>query len=366
VPFTLSGYVGRTFLAWVAVVFGILLAVVMLFDVIELLRRASNKDAATLGLIAQMAIYKAPNVALKLIPFAVLFGTMTAFWRLTRSQELIVARSAGVSIWQILAPALMLAAAIGVIATTLINPISATMLSGFEAIENRVLKGRNSVLAVSDGGVWLRQAEQNGHSVIHAQRVGQGDLTMLEVIIFLFEKQVDGDDQFVGRIDAERAYLQPGYWQIENGWITGPDREARRIETMQVPTDLTIGKIQDSFASPQSMSFWSLPGFIDALQASGFSAHRHRLQLHRLLADPLLLCAMVLVAAPFSLRMTRRGGAALLAGMGLFSGFLIYFMSDVVYALGLSGSIPAAIAAWTPAAVSSMLGIALLLHLEDG
>lgn len=365
-PLTLSFYIGRTFLMWVLAVFGILLAVVMLFDVIELLRRSSNKDAATLSLIAQMALYKMPAVALKLVPFAVLFGTMTAFWRLTRSQELIVARSAGVSIWQILSPALLLASGIGIVATTVLNPVSATLLSGFETIENRVLKGRNAVLAVSSGGVWLRQAEQAGHSVIHARRVGSGDLTMLNVIIFLFERQVGGGDRFVGRIDAEQAMLMPGYWQIENGWVTGPDQEPRWIDAMQVDTHLTLEKIQDSFASPETMSFWTLPGFIDALQASGFSAHRHRLQLHRLLADPLLLCAMVLVAAPFSLRMTRRGGAAMLAGLGLFSGFLIYFLSDVVYALGLSASIPAAIAAWTPAAVSSMLGIALLLHLEDG
>ena len=42
------------------------------------------------------------------------------------------------------------------------------------------------------------------------------------------------------------------------------------------------------------------------LERSGFSALRHRLYWHSLLAAPLLLCAMVLIAATFTLRQTRR------------------------------------------------------------
>jgi lipopolysaccharide export system permease protein len=41
-------------------------------------------------------------------------------------------------------------------------------------------------------------------------------------------------------------------------------------------------------------------------------------------------------------------------------------MSNVVYALGLSSSIPVVLAAWTPAGVSMLLGVSTLLHLEDG
>ena len=87
---------------------------------------------------------------------------------------------------------------------------------------------------------------------------------------------------------------------------------------------------------------------------------------HGLLALPVLLCAMVLIAATFSLRQTRRGGTVYLVIGGVISGFLLYFMSNVVYALGLSASVPVVLAAWSPAGVSTFLGVSLLLHLEDG
>jgi lipopolysaccharide export system permease protein len=114
------------------------------------------------------------------------------------------------------------------------------------------------------------------------------------------------------------------------------------------------------------MSFWDLPGFIALLEQSGFPAQRHRLHFNVLLARPFLFCAMVLVAATFSLRMQRRGGATLMIVCGVVSGFLLYFLSDIVFALGLSAKLPVTLAAWTPTGVSLIFGISMLLHLEDG
>ena len=129
---------------------------------------------------------------------------------------------------------------------------------------------------------------------------------------------------------------------------------------------MTINQIQESFAPPETMSFWNLPGFIKTLEAAGFSAIKHRIHWHSILAIPMLLCAMVLIAATFSLRLTRRGGTGLLVVGGLFAGFFLFFMTDVVLALGMSGSIPVILAAWAPAGVFTLLGLAMLLHLEDG
>jgi len=51
---------------------------------------------------------------------------------------------------------------------------------------------------------------------------------------------------------------------------------------------------------------------------------------------------------------------------GVASGFLLYFVSDIVFALGLSTKIPVTLAAWTPTGESLIFGTSMLLHLEDG
>ena len=75
---------------------------------------------------------------------------------------------------------------------------------------------------------------------------------------------------------------------------------------------------------------------------------------------------MVLIAATFSLRMQRRGGAALMIAGGVATAFLLFFLSDIVFALGLSATVPVPLAAWTPAGIAMLMGSTLLLHLEDG
>src|SRR3546814_5301309 len=77
---------------------------------------------------------------------------------------------------------------------------------------------------------------------------------------------------------------------IENAWLSAPNRTAEFVKNYRLKTDLTITKIQDSFASPEAMSFWELPEFIATLEAAGFSGHRHRLHYYTLLVYPLLLC----------------------------------------------------------------------------
>ena len=148
--------------------------------------------------------------------------------------------------------------------------------------------------------------------------------------------------------------------------MSQPDLPTEHFAEYYLETELTIDSIRESFAAPESVSFWALPGFIEALEEAGFSAVRHRLHWNAILSSPLLLCAMVLIAATFSLRLIRQGKAGLVVVGGLITGFLLYFLSDVVFALGLSGSIPVVMAAWTPATVSTLLGLAMILHLEDG
>ena len=359
---TLSFYISRQFLLALAIVFGLFIVTAFVADTVELLRRGSGKEAAAFTLLIEMAVLRVPFMAQKVLPFAALIGAILTLTRLTRTQELVVARAAGVSVWQFLLPALAITFLIGAFVVTAFNPFASAMVSRFEQMEARYIQGKSSLLALSDAGIWLRQGDGLTTDVVHASRMIKETLTLHEVIIFQFQ----GNDRFVQRIDAAEATLGPGKWSLKDAVITGPDRPALILATHEVPTDLTLEQIENSFAPPETLSFWALPSFIRALEESGFSGVRHRLHWHAIMAIPLLLCAMVLVGATFSLRLNRRGGIWLLVLAGILTGFLLYFLSDLVLALGLSGKIPAWLAAWAPAGIFTLLGVASLFHLEDG
>lgn len=360
---TLSAYIARQFFVWFGGVFTAMVIITFLLDYLELIRRGGAKLQATLSLLFEMAALKLPHTAQEVLPFAILFGTMLAFWRLTRNNELVVARAAGVSVWQFLTPAVLVAFLIGLVAVTIFNPIASLTEAAYEKLESHVLRQGSDQLSLSDSGLWLRQSDRAGNQiVIHARKIVSRKLILDAVTLFFF----DDSTRFTSRVDAQTARLEKGDWVIENGVRWLPDEPPQPFDEMRLATTLTPRKIEESFASPDTMSFWDLPGFIALLEQSGFPAQRHRLHFNVLLARPFLLCAMVLVAATFSLRMQRRGGATLMIVGGVVSGFLLYFISDIVFALGLSTKIPVTLAAWTPTGVSLIFGASMLLHLEDG
>lgn len=360
----LSVYIGRAFLLSFLTIFLSFIGVIILFDAVEMLRRATSAEDADIVLVFQMVLLRLPFLAQKAFPFAVLFGGMAAFWRMTRSKELVVTRAAGVSAWQFLLPVLVLAAGLGVLSIAAINPLASAMLAKYERLDATYLKGESSLLAVSPSGLWLRQSSPKSRSIVHAPKVLiQGrQVGLTDVTIFVF----DDSNSFSSRIHAANGELEDGFWRLTDVRIQEPDKPAKILSEHWFETDLTLNNIQDSFSPPETMSFWELPGFIANLDRAGFSALRHRLHLHSLLAAPLLLCGMVLIAATFTLRQSSRNSTTFVVIGGILSGFLLFLFSDIVSALGLRESIPVALAAWTPSVVCILLGTAMVFHLEDG
>ena len=104
------------------------------------------------------------------MPFAVLFGSMIAFLNLSRKMELVVARAAGVSVWQFLTPPLAVIVLIGVLSVTAYNPASTWMKQRSDEIEIKVFGGP----ALGSVGMWIRQKSVDGQAVIRAGGRSQG------------------------------------------------------------------------------------------------------------------------------------------------------------------------------------------------
>jgi lipopolysaccharide export system permease protein len=80
---TLFVYIGRQFLLWFLAVFLVMIAIIILVDAVELLRRSSTKTDATTAIVTSMAMLRAPFLAQEAVPFAAMFGGILTYFRLT-------------------------------------------------------------------------------------------------------------------------------------------------------------------------------------------------------------------------------------------------------------------------------------------
>jgi len=368
IPTTLSLYFGRQFSFAVLAMLAALCALVSLFDFLELLRESATAPQASFGIIVEMEALRLPWTLLQILPFAVLLGGIFAFWRLARSSELVVARAAGISAWQFLAVPVLLALGFGMFGTGAMSPLSAVMYGRADELYNTYLSGGGGPLSLDGGQLWVRQADTeftpDGVAVLHADDVHlhHDQLTGTNVTIL----RLDDQTGLLQRIQAKHATLGAGVWDLAHADILRPGVPPRFVDSLAFPTDLTVHRVEQSFASPDSLSFWALPGFIQLLKRSGFSATQHELAFQALAALPLLCATMVLVAAGFSMRPSRRGGATRMLVSGVGCGFALFMVSEIANQFGTSGAVPVILAAWAPALAGLLFALALLLHLEDG
>lgn len=361
---TLSSYIAKTYLMNMLFLLFILLGIIYLFDTVELIRRAEKRDDVPFTLVLQMGLLKLPEVGQLLFPFAILFSGMFTFWQLTRRYELIVARAAGFSVWQFLTPIITVAVFIGFTQMMVINPLGALLVGKFTQLENEYLRRNTSQIAFFEEGLWLKQdTSPNGdYSILHAPRISQPAWILQNVTVLKF----DANSNYRERMDASQATLEDGRWLLKDVILHHSAQKSEALDTYSLPTLLTLQEIEDSFASPETMSFWNLPDYIKTLEATGFDATRLKVHYQNLWAQPLFFAAMILLAATVSMRPPRFRGTFMMISLGIFIGFVVFFLSSFLQALGTSGQIPVILAAWAPAIICFLLGLTVIMNLEDG
>jgi len=358
----LSRYLAFHFLRMFIVTLSVLLAIVYLFDTLELLRRASKTEDVAIGTVLQMGLYKLPEVGQMLLPFAVLFAGMGCFWFLARRHELTALRAAGYSAWQFVAPLVSVAVFIGLLHIMVLHPLAAGLIAKYQNMEAEYLGQHKKLVTLSRQGLWLREADPNGEIIIHADHVALKDWTLNGLIVLFFD-EVGNHTQ---RLDAESVRLEPEKWVFRNAVIHRPGNPDEYLRTYTLATDLTLGDIQESFSDPDTIPFWKLPGFIATLADTGLETTPLEVYYQNLLAQPLLLAAMVLLAATVSLRPPRFQRALFMVLTGMGAGFAVFFLSSFLRALGGSHQLPVIMASWSTGVVVLLGSVTWLLNTEDG
>ena len=355
---TLGRYFARRFFATIVAVFAAVFALIYAIDIVETLRRSGDTPSATAPLMAWLSLLHTPIVAQQALPFAVLLGSMISFLNLTRKLELVVARAAGVSVWQFIAPPVMIAVAIGIGFTTLYNPLSTSMKRQANRIEAKLFGAQAS----GSAGVWIRQKSVDGDAVLHADGREDAKDALIGVQVFSF----DSSGAFAERVDATDATLEDGYWRLTDAKVVTPGFDTLATSVYLLATTMTQADISQAFSAPETVSFWALPELVEETRRAGLDPTAYSLQYQELLALPALLAAMVLVAACFSLRFFRMGGVQRMVSGGVLAGFVLYVATKLVNDLGGVGFFSATVAGWSPAVVGCLFGVYVLLHQEDG
>ena len=276
---TLGRYFAMRFIGAALAVFGGVFTLVVLVDYVEMTRQASGLVNAPALLVAKVSFFRVPQVMERIVPFAVLIGAMACYFTLSRRHELVIARSAGMSAWQFVRPAVVIALLAGVLAAVVYNPLAASLREQSKRLEAELF-GDDQARKVES--FWVRQRSPDGQSIINASESRNQGASLDGITAFAF----DPDGHFIERIHARTAELKSGYWELAGARVYRVGVPPSDHAIYRLSTNLTSAQARESFATPETVSFWQLPKYIEAADQAGLMAAAYRLQYQILLAKP--------------------------------------------------------------------------------
>ncbi len=359
---TLKFYLARRFLFAILGVCLLCTILIFMIDFIEMLRQSGKYGSVPASTLVYMTLLRLPAYTEVLLSFGVLVGALATLLSLSRKSELPVMRSGGMSVWQFLTPGLMVAFTLGVLSTTVYNPLAARAREQSEKVYAAAFGKDANFLQTKSAGSWLRQDGDDGQSILSAVAVSEKGLKLRGVTAFVFDKA----GHFTERVDAREARLMDGHWSMTDAQVARVGRKPEAFRTYLLSTYLTPERATDALGDVIAVSFWEIPDLVELAEKAALSSNKLRVQYQLLLARPMLCLAMVLLAATVSLRSFRSGGIQTMVVAGMVGGLGFFLMSEVARQIGVAGLAAPWAAIWMPVIGAILASVTVLLHQEDG
>jgi LPS export ABC transporter permease LptG len=353
----LDRYLVREYL----VLMGIGLAVAAtLFVVIDLLQTLDRfiRIKPPLLYVFEHFLFRVPAALHDGLPVVTLVATIFLFLALTRFHELTAMKAAGMSLYRVAMPVLLVGLGVAVVSGLFQEIVLPKLNEWGDEVDRVKIRGQLPRHLQSRERLWLRASDTRFYR-IELLAPGTGDMYGMTVL------EVDPTFRLLSRLDARRAHVSPEGWELNDGAFRefGPKGEVSTIPFAMTALDMQedledFTKIQKPIGA---MSYWELKDYINRLQATGFQVKKYLVELYSKLSFPLVNMIMVLVAIPFSLQ-SPRGGRLFGVGLAIaiMAGYLV--VHYIALAFARADLLPPLLAAWTANIIFLGLGTSLFLR----
>ncbi len=329
-------YLAKNFVISFIIVFFIFAVLLIVGDFVEQFRKSTGKDVP-IKIIFQMAIFNFFSLVEFIIPIVAFFAALLTFILLIKNSEFLIISSVGISNIRVLIPGVIIYFIIGIFFITIINPLSAVFYDRYTELEYKYIAKLDKFASITKNGIWLKQFnnKKNISSVLFAQQISNNGTTLLNFMLLEYDKK----GVFQGRLDGRKAYLENGFWIMNDVQVSPKYGKASFNGSYKYSTNIKASDITNSLSSPDSISIWQMRKFINFLEDLGYSALEFKLYYYNLIILPFFLSFLTILASSLviDLKQNSKLTKPIISAFVLI--FIIYFLSNLLDALGSSSQI---------------------------
>lgn len=361
-------YIGRRYLTSFFAVFGVVFALVLTIDTIDVLGSIRDENIGLWDAL-WLSSLRVPDNLVMVFPLIVLISSMAFCIGMSRSSEFVIARAVGHPMLRTFLAPLIVTTVLSVFVVISLGPLAARLASQYDTAKAQFSNAIENQIQVTASGLWLRELNEDLITVINAGQSSQNGTRLANVTVFKFTTS----GRLVERIEAKIGYVRDGELIMADAKLwdfslinDNPELSAENKNLVRLPTSLTSDQVLDGQIDPKTLLIWNLPAEIAQLQRSGSSALTYQSHFFSQIALPINAITMFIFGAIFLLH-TGRSGSRGLAVMGAVSlGFLLFFFQRAAQTFGEAGELQIVSATLAPSIAGLLGGIAWLLRKEDG
>ncbi len=323
----LTRYLAREIYSSVALVFAVL---IMLFAFMDLIQELSDMGDGNYH-IGKVLLYVAlivPGHIYELFPLAALIGSIFAIVQMASNSELMVYRSSGASLKQMVVAVLQIGFPLVVVCFVFgefIAPPSDHLA------QELLLKAKNAQVTLKEfrSGVWVKDER----SFVNIRNV-LPDTSLRNVSIYEFD-----ETYHLRTITAAQraAYVSNDLWMLEEVRQTHFNAQGTAInnqDKVEWRSTLNPRLLNVLLLLPEKMSSWDLYQYTRHLSDNHQKTGRYEIAMWNKLVYPIAVLIMMLLALPFAAYHRREGGISGKIFIGIVLGLSFHFGGKLFSNLG--------------------------------
>ena len=335
----LTQYMTRTVLASTALVLVVLLALAGLFEIIAELDDTQGDYQTPQAIM--YTLLRLPNLAFEMMPVAALIGSLLGLGALASNSEIVVMRSAGISVSR-MSGMVALSGLILLVFTGLIGEFIGPPLDLY-AREMRTQARYEQGDERLGNAAWVK----DGPVYLHLERIS-AEFEFGSIYLYRFNEKnelasiakaensgIDDNDNWILESLRETRFSNDGVQVVES---------SRAVESFEVNSEL----LGSSLAKPLSLSARGLLVYIDYLKRNSLDASQYESELWNRASRTLAIVIMPILSLAFVFGSLRSGGAGSRLAIGVIIGLAYYLASETLANSGQVFNLNPIVISWVP------------------
>ena len=351
----LSQYMMRTILASTALVLVVLLALAGLFEFIAELDDTQANYQTPQAIL--YSLLRLPNLAFEMLPVAALIGSLLGLGALAGHSEIIVMRSAGMSVFR-LAGMVAISGFVLLVVTGLIGEFIGPPLDLY-ARDMRMAARYEQSDARLGNETWVK----DGPVYLHLERVNS-EFEFGSIYLFRF----NDDNELSSIAKAENSGIdEDDNWILENLRETRFQRDGVQVVESSVAVEsfeVNAELLGSSLAKPLSLSARGLLVYIDYLKRNSLDASLYESELWYRASRTLTVLIMPILSLAFVFGSLRTGGAGSRLMIGVVVGLAYYLASETLANSGQVFNLNPVIVNWLPSLLLLLITVFALARIR--